>query len=192
MKKWIAIGTTLVLGVMSSGLMAQSVEPGQWGGPAIRQGHRGRGAGLLALLDNPRVKAYLNLTDPQVDQLRQIAVESQKVAVKNRAEVEVREIELRELLRADQPDREAIMKKLDELSSLRGNLMKQRVEALLSARSVLTPEQQKKVRSFLENREGFGMRGERPGERPGGWGPPSGTPRGGPAAPARPAAPPVE
>jgi len=192
MKKWIAIGSTLFLGVLSSGLMAQSVERGQGGGPWSGQGHRGRASALLALLDNDRVKAYLNLTDPQVDRLRQIAVESEKVAVKSRADVEVREIELRELLRADKPDREAIMKKVDELSSLRGDLMKQRVEALLSAKSVLTPEQQKKIRSFLESREGFGMRGERSGERRGGWGPPSGVPRGGPAAPARPGGPPVE
>ena len=184
MKKWIAIGGAVVMGMIVSGLVAQPAERGQpWENPFTRHRHRGTGLGLLALVDNDRLRAYLNLTDPQVARLHLIAVESEKLTMRSRTDVGVREIELRELLRADQPDREAILRKVDELAVLRGDLMRQRVEALLSARSVLSSEQQKKFWTFLENREGGGRRAERSGGSHRGWGPPSGMPGGGPAAP---------
>jgi len=72
----------------------------------------------------------------------------------------VRGIELREMLRADKPDREAVMKKVQEISDLRGQIMRQHVESLLAAKTVLTPEQQKKMRAFLEHRGRPGMRHE--------------------------------
>jgi Spy/CpxP family protein refolding chaperone len=158
----------------------------------MRGGGEERLAGrLMAALDNDRVKAYLGLTDPQVDRLRQILVEAEKSGVKTRADIAVRGIELRELLRADKPDRDAVMKKVQELSDLRGQMMKQRIEALLAAKSVLTPEQQKKIRSFIESRMGLGMEGfgaRREGFRAR---PPETAPRP-PAPPARPGEPPVE
>ncbi len=79
-------------------------------------------------------------------------VEVQKSALKTRADLGVRRIELRELMRADQPDREAVMKKVEEISDLRGQMMMQRIDSLLAAKSVLTPEQQKKIRTFMERR----------------------------------------
>ena len=44
------------------------------------------------------------------------------------------------------------MQKLDEVNALQGKMEKQHVETMLSARSVLTPEQLKKVKTFMENR----------------------------------------
>ncbi len=149
-------------------------------GPGHEMGQR-----MLAMLDNDRVKAYLNLSEPQAQQLRQIIVNTEKSSIQTRAQLEVRGIELRELLRADQLDGDAVMKKVQEISDLRGQEMKQHIQALLAADKVLTPEQRKKIRQFIENREAFGMRartfGERrgfttrPHERPGT--PPAPTPR---------------
>jgi Spy/CpxP family protein refolding chaperone len=143
----------------------------------------------LALLENDRVKAYLNLTDQQVDRLRQIVVETEKASVKMRADMTVRRIELRELLRPDKADHDAVMNKVRELSDLEGQMMKQHVEALLAAKAVLTPEQQKKIRSFIASRAALGGRGE-------GWGirQPQATPRvpTPPLVPGRPGEPPVQ
>jgi Spy/CpxP family protein refolding chaperone len=191
MRKSIVIAGAVLLGTLATGAFAQEQAPEPQGfgagGPTVRrqervevrtfgpQGERGRGdfareggeermAGrLLAALDNDRVKAFLNLTDQQVDRLRQILVDAEKSGVKTRADIAVRGIELRELLRADKPDHDAVMTKVQELSSLRGQVMKAHIEALLAAKSVLTPEQQKKVRSFIENRAAFGAGRERMG-----------------------------
>ncbi len=197
MKKWVALGATAVLGVLLGAWATQAQEamrpPGPGGGEAMgmarfgEPGMEGLGRGseraiyrrVLALLDNDRVKAALNLTDQQNSGLRELAVETEKATVKTEADIEVRGIELRELLHADQPDRDAVIKKIEEVSALRGDLMKQRIEGLLKAKTILTPEQQKKIRTFIEERgaRGRGMMrpgaglGMRPNERRGPRGP---------------------
>jgi hypothetical protein len=115
---------------------------------------------LLALLDSDRVKSYLGLDGSQVERLRQIALDTEKANVKIRADIEVHSIDLKEALRADKPDREAILKKAQDISDLRGQLMKSYVEAVLSAKAVLSPEQQRKIMFFIENRGEGGPTGE--------------------------------
>ncbi len=181
MKKWTALGVTVVLGALVGVWATQAQEamrpPGPGGGEAMRMGRPGEpgmeglGRGgergiyrrLLALLDNDRVKAALGLTDQQTNGLRELAVETEKATVKTEADIEVRGIELRELLRADHPDHDAVVKKAGEISALRADLMKQRIEALLKAKSLLTPEQQKKIRTFIEERRAGSLGMLRPG-----------------------------
>ncbi len=191
MKKWLIIALVLGLGTATLGYVAYAQEGGMgrgefhgqdfmagggfhaWGG---HHGHAHMGRRLLAMLDNPRFKQALSLTDEQVGQLRKIIVGSEEASIKTGADLKVRGIELRELLRADHPDQQAVMKEADEISALRAQMMKQHLEALLAAKNVLTPEQQAKVRSFLERRAAgrsmmrerfFNHRGTRP-ERRGG------------------------
>jgi Spy/CpxP family protein refolding chaperone len=149
--KAIMIGSAVVL-ALGLGVAAWAHDHGAWGHRFGGQDPEGRAGRLLALLDNDHLKAQLGLADQQTSQLRQIVVNTEKSSIKTRADIAVREIELRELLRSDNPDREAVLKKVQELSNLRGEMMKQHVEALLAAKSVLTPEQQKEIRSFIESR----------------------------------------
>ncbi len=176
MTKWmrvgIALGVAVVLGGLTVGAVSWAQEAGHFrtagpGGEFRARGFaegrdfgHGRqiGARLLAMLDNDRVKTALGLTEDQSNRLRQIVLDTEKSNIKTRAEVQVRGIELRELLRADNPDRDAVMKKIDEISALRTEMAKEDVDALLKAKSVLTPEQQKKIRNFIEmRRAGMGM-----------------------------------
>ena len=144
----------------------------------------GGGEHLLRMAENPRVRQYLGLTDEQVGRLHALGINAEKASVQTRADMELRHIELSELLRADNPDHDAIMQKLDEANALRGKMEKQHVEALLSARSVFTPEQLKKVKTFMENRgAGGGMERGRMMERHEGMGRPHGGPGGTPGGP---------
>ncbi len=191
MRKRILVVTAVLIGMLGVGL---PVWGQQWEGmgPGFG-GHRGgrMGARLLAMLDNDRFKANLGLTDQQAERLRQIVVDTEKSRVRVGADIAIRGIELRELLRADKPDRDAVMKKTQEISTLLGELIKQHVDALLTAKTVLTPEQQKKVRTLIESRMGGemfgGMMREHRMERPGG---PFMPPHGAPEPPQKPAEPP--
>lgn len=164
MKIWVIAGIGIVAGALSLGVLGRAQEervreivrtqngmPGQ--GMGMGGGDR-MGGRLLAMLDNDRIKSALGLTDQQTDRLRHIVVETEKASVKDRAEIQVHGIELRELLRADNSDRDAVMKKVQEISSLRGEMMQQHIAALLDAKAVLTPEQQKKIHAFMESRMG--------------------------------------
>ena len=177
-----------VCALVAGGLLALTIfgianDGGRWGS------RRGRGyefgGRMFGLLESDRAKTELGLTDQQADKLRQSFLDSRKASIKTRADIQVRRMELHELLRDDKPDREVVMKKVQEISDLRAQMMRQHMESLLAAKTILTPEQQKKMRSFMASR-GFGREGgrlRRPGFRRGPGGP------GGPDGPAMPLAP---
>lgn len=169
MRKGLIASAIAVGAVLSLGLAGWAQED-MWGDRAEGRSPARMAQRVLTLLDNDRVKAELALTDPQVTQLRKIVVDTQKSGIQTRAQLAVRGIELRELLRAEKPDRDAVLKKTQEISELRGQMMKQHIEALLAAKSVLTPEQQKKIETFMERRRMGGPMRERfdgPREMPG-------------------------
>jgi hypothetical protein len=159
-RKSIQASSLLVLLFLSWGSMAWGSNP-RMSGDRLREPQDRLGVErLLALLDSDRIRTYLRLEDPQVERLRHIAVETEKANVKTRAEIEVRSIELRERLRAVKPERDEILKQVQEISDLRGEMMKHNVEAILAVKAVLSPEQQKKVFFILENRYEGGSVGE--------------------------------
>jgi hypothetical protein len=162
-RKGMITSSILALLIFSLVNIGWGAEHGIWGS-SLREGRDHVGVErLLALLDTNRVRIYLGLTDPQVERLRQIVVETEKANVKTRAEIEVRSIELREALRADKPDRDGILKQVQEISDLRGEMMKHDAEAILAAKAVLSLEQQRKIFVIFENRHEGGPVGEEPG-----------------------------
>jgi Spy/CpxP family protein refolding chaperone len=167
MKKWIIAGTVSVLAAISLAFAGYRPEFGLAHGFRGPQGHF-MSQRLLALLDNDQFRSRINLTDDQANHLRQIIVDAQKSAIETRARLAVDGIELRELLRADKPDQDAVMKKAEAITRLRGQMMKNGIQAILDAKDVLTPEQQKKVRDLMESRFMRGAWGARRMERGGG------------------------
>ena len=92
------LGMSAVLAVLALGTVKWAAGPGH------------EGEWLLAILDSGRVKAALGLTDDQARRLRQIRVKTQKAAIKTKADPAVRRIELRELLKGDNPVRDTVVK----------------------------------------------------------------------------------
>lgn len=131
---------------------------GSTSGRSEDEAGRGRGPGgllqrvsrLLAALDDPRVRTALGLTDQQADSLRKIIVDTETFTIKTGADIAVNSIELRELLRADKPDRAAVMSKGDQISKSTSLLINHYLDAMLAAKAILTPEQQKMIRAYLE------------------------------------------
>lgn len=125
---------------------------------SVRVERRGPGIGgplervsrLLTALDDPRVRTALNLTDQQADSLRKIIVGAETFTIKTGADIAVDSIDLRELLRADKPDRAEVMKKGDEISKSTSELINHYLGAMLAAKAVLTPAQQKMIRAYIE------------------------------------------
>jgi len=127
----------------------------------VRPGGRGQrpGAGgplqmvsrVLAALDDTRVRTMLGLTDQQADSLRKIVIDTETFTITTGATIAVDSLELRELLRADKPDRTAVKSKGDEISKSTSDLVSHYLDAMLAAKEILTPEQQKMIRSFMGN-----------------------------------------
>jgi len=147
--------------IMDGGMMPPDMMEmmGRMMPPPENEGGRGEGFGalfhrvsrLLAALDDTRVRMMLGLTDQQADSLRKIVIDTETFTIKTAADIAVNSIELRELLRADKPDRAAVMSKGDEISKSTSQLISRYLDAMLAVKAILTPEQQKMIRAYLEN-----------------------------------------
>ncbi len=83
-----------------------------------------------------------------------------KAQIRNRAELEVKRLELAELLEADKPDRTPIDKKLRDISEAQFAFEKSRIDHHLAVQGALTREQREKLKQmFSELHRPFGERG---------------------------------
>jgi len=139
----------------------------------MRSGRGRRGEYALArLADDPAAREKLGITAEQAAKIRQDTSEFRKSAIRGRADLQVRRLELQDLLRVDSPDRAAIDKKLDEINAARLAQSKAQVHYRLAMREILTPEQRQNLREMRAEsrhrggREGWPPRGPRPGHTP--------------------------
>jgi len=164
-----------------------------WMGPGM---HRHGGFGLARLVANPEIRQRLGISSEQAAKIRQQELDFRKAEIRNRADHEVKRLELAELMAAEKPDRTQIDKKLREISDTRFAGEKSRIDHHLAMREALTPEQREKLKQmFSEMRRqrgerGFGHfgRGGPEGMRPPRRTRPPGEPQA-PAAPQKPAPP---
>ena len=101
----------------------------------------------------------LDLSEEQQAQLEAITTETMKEHLPIRSKLQTLKAELDELLIADNPNQGAINRKIDEMSGLRTEMQKARIDTRLRIRALLTEEQRVKF-------DTMGMRGHRgPGRR---------------------------
>lgn len=145
-------------------------DQGQWGrrqsgfGREGRRGRRGFGRGrggfrLARLLKDPAIRQQLGITAEQAATIRQQESDFRKERIRGRADVEVKRIDLENLLAADKPDRAAIDSKLQEISAARLVLEKSAVHYRLTMRDAITPAQREKLRQLMRDRRGHGGAG---------------------------------
>ena len=123
-----------------------------------RMGMRGFGGdgerefGLLRALHDPDVRKQVGISDDQFAKLRQQESDFRKTEIRERADLQVKRIDLRDLLSADKPDRSAIDAKLQEISTAQLALEKSAVDHRLDMRDAVTPEQRDKLRQLMRDR----------------------------------------
>jgi Spy/CpxP family protein refolding chaperone len=97
----------------------------------------GMGRGMLGMADD------LELTKDQRKQLEDLSVNFRKEVIPMRAQMQVMQIDLQQLIRSD-AKRTEIDAKIDQIGKLRTDLQKKSVGQRLAMRAVLTPEQRDK------------------------------------------------
>lgn len=115
------------------------------------------------LLRDPAVRERLGISPEQAANIQAQQSEFRKATIRDRADVQVKRLELRELLVAEKPDRTAIEQKLAQLNEVQFAMRKAAIEHRLARREMFTPEQREKMRHlFWEMRPGerFGLPGE--------------------------------
>ena len=105
-----------------------------------------------------RYHEELKLTDDQVKRLKDIRDAFSKKAVKERAEMKSRRIDLKRALDTEKIDLTDVEKKIREVSNMRADLRIARLKAIQEGKSVLNAEQQKQLSKIARNRPGRGHR----------------------------------
>lgn len=134
-----------------AGPQAQLLRGGP-GGHGMAKGHGldgrfGEGAGQFRGGPELRRKLEgLGLSRAQRDRLANLRDEQMRRAIRGRADLRLAQLDLRKLLRSDEPDARAIDAQIERIQGLRTEMMKSRIHGFLSLRSTLTPEQRDKLR----------------------------------------------
>jgi Spy/CpxP family protein refolding chaperone len=138
------------------GPMRPGEKRGQWGhrqGGFDRSGRRGpREFGLARLLNDPAIRQQLGITAEQATTIRQQESDFRKTEIRNRADLEVKRIDLKDLLSADKPDRAAIDSKLQEISAAQLAVEKSAIDYRLTMRDAISPAQREKLRQLMSDR----------------------------------------
>jgi Spy/CpxP family protein refolding chaperone len=98
-----------------------------------------------------KIIEQLKLTEGQKKDFDKIHVDMEKQEIAQKAKNETAQVELRQLLKADNPDKSAIEKKLNEIAALEVQMHMIRIDSWFAVNKLLTPEQQKTWKKVLEN-----------------------------------------
>lgn len=125
-----------------------------WRGRHGRRGHHGHGLRRMA--------RRLELTDEQVTAIRDVLRQARKKAIGLRAKARVARIELAELVSEPTVDEAKVDAKVEEISEVQGDRLRERTRTALAVRAVLTPGQAARADGMLERLLGGGRhRGHR-------------------------------
>ena len=123
--------------------------------PRGPDGYKGYGAGELGLgqlLSDPNVRQQLGVTADQAAKIRQQESDFRKTEIRNRADLQIKRMDLDDLLAADKPDRSAIDSKLQEIGVAQIALEKSAINNRLNMRDALTPVQRQKLEQMMTQR----------------------------------------
>jgi Spy/CpxP family protein refolding chaperone len=131
---------------------------GHWG---HRNGGMHRQFMLANLVKNPSFRERIGITSDQAQKIETQTFNFRKAMIDNRATLEVKRLELGQLLSAATPDRSAIDQKLQEISAARLSQAKTMIDFRLDMRTALTPEQRQKMQQMRQDfrHRGFGPQG---------------------------------
>jgi Spy/CpxP family protein refolding chaperone len=121
--------------------------------------------GLMRALRDPDIRKQVGITDEQFAKIHGQESDFRKTEIRDRADLQVKRIDLQDLISADKPDRAAIDSKLGEISASQLALEKAAVDYRLDMRGAITPAQRDKLRELMRDRR------QRGGAGPGGPGP---------------------
>lgn len=114
------------------------------------------GTALAQEAKPPAAERPMALTKEQHDQIDKLRLDHLKEMMPLETDLKVKELELGALWRADELNAKAIVAKVKEISSARGQLELARVNHRLAMYKVFTPEQRQMAQRFL-GRFGFGQ-----------------------------------
>jgi Spy/CpxP family protein refolding chaperone len=99
-----------------------------------------------------RNREELQLTPEQIQKLEALRSGFRKGAVKRSADLQVAELELKELLRTDPVDMAKVESQVKRIEALRGEQRLTRIKTIEEGKALLVPEQREKLNTLAQKR----------------------------------------
>ena len=151
-------GMIMGLTLLAAGAMAQ---PPVGGGEGTKEtprrmmgpmGGDSEGMILRALSPDSPLAKEIGLTEQQSQDLKKLVPAMQAEMQASRDKMEALAIKQAELMSQDSPDEASVMKVVEELGQVRTDIAKKRMQQVLAAQKILTPEQRTKLRESMKSR----------------------------------------
>ena len=150
------IGLTIITLCFISGLVVASASAKMGGGMGSGMGSGG-GMGMWDGAHAMHVVSVLGLDDNQSKEVKNVILKLQKALIQKRAEIQVAEIELSEILDNDTVDIKAAETKVKQIASLKTEAAMMHIQGMEDIKTKLTPEQKKKLSEMMQMKHGKGM-----------------------------------
>ncbi len=98
-----------------------------------------------ALWKNKKLVKELKLSDKQIDKIKDMTIKTEKKMIQIRAETELAEIDLREIMDADNPDEDKAIAFVKQIMELQTEKRILRIKEMISMKKILSAEQLEKL-----------------------------------------------
>jgi Spy/CpxP family protein refolding chaperone len=144
-------------GMMNEGpMMAQSFRgPMNMGmmrgnGPMMDRSPKGMGMGMML---RPELMDKIGLTKEQKDNIENILVANRKEMITKKAERDLAQVELQDLMRKDKPDMNLVKTQIQKISSIQGDMQYAQIKTMMDAKNILTDEQKANLEKLMKERK---------------------------------------
>lgn len=164
MKKTVLIFTVVVTFLMGFSIGSQADMRCKCSGMGMRENMPEMGPGMggdgMAMSgEGPMMGMikHLELNEKQTSAFKAIHLKMKKASIQKKADLQIAELDLREMRNSDQVDMKAAEAKIRQIESLRSDLRILHLRAHEEVKGMLTPEQKIKLQSFMEKGMGSAM-----------------------------------
>jgi Spy/CpxP family protein refolding chaperone len=134
-------------------------------GPRMRPMHHRMGREAAELRHMERLVQHLGLSDEQWRQVQPLLLNYAKEAIRDRADIAVTRLEIRQQLSVNQPDLSKVKDMLQNIANKEAQLRFARITTMQDIRKFITPEQQEQWRAMHAHRMSWRQREQWPGFR---------------------------
>jgi Spy/CpxP family protein refolding chaperone len=99
-----------------------------------------------------RFKDEIGLTQNQVDRIEKMQEQFEEYAIKQKAELKIKEMKIHSYLKKDKIDRKRMEKMIREVTNMKTDMQIAHMNYLLDLKELLTPEQLQKIERFRKER----------------------------------------
>ena len=119
-----------------------------------------------ALFKNKKLANEIGLTDAQVDELKELAISTKKKMITIRADIELNEIDLKEILAEEKPNEGKAISLVKEIMGKKTEIEILKIKQIIAVKETLTSEQLEKLEDFKREHHRMEKKGKHKGEGP--------------------------